>query len=220
MPISELAFLAGLLLCAGPIQAKQVGTGFLDRTLVLEGQTYRYQVYIPADYPAQSSWPVILFLHGAGERGRDGLIQTTVGLGPALRRNPGRFPAIIVFPQARPDSQWVGVQADMALAALAKTLGEFHGDHDRVYLTGLSMGGHGAWFLAYQNPTLFAAVAPICGWTRALPEQGFSAPVAPTGNEDPLASLARRLARMPIWIFHGEMDSVVPVQGSREPAER
>jgi predicted peptidase len=207
-----------LLLIAGPVSAQRVETGFLDRTVTVAGQSYRYQIYVPADYPTKVKWPVILFLHGAGERGTDGLRQTTVGLGPAIRQESKRFPAIVVFPQAPPDSQWVGAPAEMALAALTQTLAEFHGDRDRVYLTGLSMGGHGTWYLAYRHPEIFAAVAPICGWVTELPGFPGSVPVVPQDSGPPIPALARRLAKTPIWIFHGEMDAVVPVGGSREPA--
>lgn len=213
-----LACPALLLLCAGPVSAQRVETGFLDRTVTAAGQSYRYQVYVPADYRAQGSWPVILFLHGAGERGTDGLLQTNVGLGPAIRREPKRWPAIVVFPQAPPDSQWVGLPAEMAVAALAQTLDEFRGDPARVYLTGLSMGGHGTWYLAYRHPELFAAVAPICGWIPDFAQFPGSVPVVPADSGAAIAALARKLAGTPIWIFHGEMDAVVPVSGSREPA--
>src|SRR6266487_3121111 len=118
--------------CAAP----PVATGFLDRAVSVAGQKYRYVVYVPANYASAGRWPVILFLHGAGERGGDGLIQTNVGLAPAIRQAPGRFPAIVVFPQVPTDSQWVGAPADAALAALAQTMKEFHTDPARVYLTG------------------------------------------------------------------------------------
>ena len=214
------AVLASALLSVTAPQsaAQRVETGFLDRTVAVGGQSYRYQVYVPADYPAKAAWPVILFLRGSGERGADGLMQTTVGLGPAIRRAAKRFPAIVVFPQMPADSQWVGTPAEVALAALNRTLDEFHADRDRVYLTGLSMGGHGAWYLAYRHPELFAAVAPICGWILDNPEFKGSVPVVPADSGDPMQALARRLAHTPIWIFHGEMDNTVPVAGSREPA--
>ncbi len=79
--------------------AQEVETGFLDRIVTVGGSTYRYQVYVPQSYDQEASWPVILFLHGAGERGSDGIFQTEVGLGPAIRRRPDRYPAIVVFPQ-------------------------------------------------------------------------------------------------------------------------
>ena len=214
----DLACPALLLLLAGPVSTQHVDTGFLDRTVTVAGHSYRYQVYVPADYLTKATWPVILFLHGAGERGTDGLLQTTVGLGPAIRRAPKRFPALVVLPQAPADSQWVGTSAGMALAALTQTMGEFHVDRDRVYLSGLSMGGHGTWYLAYRHPELFAAVAPICAWVEDFPQSRGSVPVVPPDSGAAMPALARRLAKTPIWIFHGEMDAVVPVGGSREAA--
>ncbi len=214
-----LLVLLGASLDAQPLETAQpVETGFLDRAIGVEGREYRYQVYVPADYATESAWPVILFLHGAGERGDDGLLQTAVGLGPAIRRAPERFPAIVVFPQAPADSLWVGVPAEMAIAALDRTLEEFRVDPGRVYLTGLSMGGHGTWYLAYRHAHRFAAVVPICAWVLDFPDFRGSMPVVPPDDGPPLAALADRLANTPIWIFHGEMDPVVPVGGSREPA--
>lgn len=211
----SLILLTGL---ATQAAAQRVETGFLDRAITKDGTSYRYQVYVPANYAPVDPWPAILFLHGAGERGVDGLLQTTVGLAPAVRRAPAQFPAIIIFPQVPADSQWVGTPAEAALEALQQTMAEFRVDPDRVYLTGLSMGGHGTWYLAYQRPDLFAAIAPICGWVPDFPQFKGSVPVVPTDSGPPLPALARQLRRVPVWIFHGEMDRVVPVAGSREPA--
>lgn len=210
--------LALLVAAVLSLQAQRVETGFLDRTVNVGGQTYRYQVYVPANYAKPERWPVILFLHGAGERGADGLIQTNVGLAPAIRQAPGRFPAIVIFPQVPADSQWVGAPADAALAALAQTMREFRTDPARVYLTGLSMGGHGTWYLAYRRPELFAAIVPVCGWVVDMDRFRGSVPVVPAESGAALPSLARRLGKLPIWIFHGEVDGAVPVNGSREPA--
>ena len=197
---------------------QQVQTGFLDRTVTVSGQAYRYEVYVPADYATRPTWPAILFLHGAGERGSDGLLQTNVGLAPAIRQNPSRYPAIVVFPQVPRDSQWVGTPADMAVAALQQTMREFHVDSRRVYLTGLSMGGHGTWYVAYRHPELFAAVVPICGWIRDFPQFRGSQPVVPADSAQVMPLLVQKLGKTPIWVFHGEVDQVVNVNGSREPA--
>ncbi|MFN2570722.1 MAG: alpha/beta hydrolase-fold protein [Gemmatimonadales bacterium] len=197
---------------------QQVQTGFLDRSVTIANKAYHYQVYVPVDYASKSSWPAILFLHGAGERGTDGLLQTNVGLAPAIRQNPSRYPAIVVFPQLSPDSQWVGTPADMAVAALQQTMREFHVDPSRVYLTGLSMGGHGTWYIAYRHPELFAAVVPLCGWVRDFDRFRGSVPVAPGDSAAVLQSVVQRLGQVPIWIFHGEIDQAVPVTASREPA--
>lgn len=205
-----------MLVIGGPALAQRVETGFLDRTATVGGQSYRYQVYVPADYATRTDWPVILFLHGAGERGSDGLLQTAVGLAPAIRRDPSRFPAIVVFPQVPTDSTWSGAPAEAAIVALRQTMAQYRVDADRIYLTGLSMGGRGSWYVAYRHPTLFAALAPICGWMTVNPR--FAAtPVIPPDSGAPFPALARQLKTLPTWIFHGEMDRVVPVSGSREP---
>ncbi len=197
--------------------AQRVETGFLNRMASVGGQAYRYQVYVPVDYASRTDWPVILFLHGSGERGSDGILQTTTGLAPAIRRDPSRFPAIVVFPQVPTDSAWTGAPAEAAMVALRQTMAEYRVDVDRVYLTGLSMGGRGSWHLAYRSPALFAAVAPICGWITAT-SRLTTAPVVPPDSGAQLVALARQLRNVPIWIFHGEMDRAVPVIGSREPA--
>ena len=207
-----------LLVVTALLSAQRPETGFLDRTITVGSGRYHYQVYIPADYASKASWPAILFLHGAGERGDDGLVQTNVGLGPAIRQNPSRYPAIVVFPQVPRDSQWVGTPGDMAVAALQQTMREFHVDLSRVYLTGLSMGGHGTWYVAYRHPELFAAIVPICGWVREFPQFRGSVPVVPGDSASIMPNLVQRLGKLPIWIFHGEVDQVVNVNGSREPA--
>ncbi len=228
----NIAFVAALLCAFTPdsLMAQQrarqaaqrapeqpVETGFLNKTATVGTRAYRYQVYVPADYASRTDWPVILFLHGAGERGSDGMLQTSVGLGAAIRADPSRFPAIVVFPQVPKDSAWAGGPADAAMLALQQTMATYRVDASRVYLTGLSMGGRGTWYLAYRNPGLFAAVAPICGWITDTPRLS-RLPVVPTDSGAPLEALARQLRNVPIWIFHGEMDRVVPVVGSREPA--
>ncbi len=206
-----------LALFAASLWGQQIPTGFLDRTVTLRGTSYHYQVYVPADYRTRASWPIILFLHGGGQRGSDGLLQTTIGLAAAIRQDPTRFPAIAVFPQAPVDSLWAGTPADMALAALQQAMGEFHGDPERIYLTGLSMGGNGVWYLAYRHPELFAAVVPISGYVEAFPDEHPAFPVVPDATPAPLQALASRLRHTPIWIFHGEMDAVVPVDRARDP---
>jgi len=218
---AAIAAIAALLAAPASGQSGQeVQTGFLDRTITVAGHTYPYQVYVPREYASDPGrrFPVILFLHGAGERGDDGLAQTAVGLGPALRRHPSRYPAIVVFPQAPRDSTWTGRVAEAAMAALERTEAEFRTDPDRVYLTGISMGGNGTWYLAYRHPERFAAIAPVCGFVTMRFGAGTAA-VVPAEDGEPFAALARRLASVPTWIFHGEADPVVPVEQSRRAAE-
>jgi predicted peptidase len=201
-------------------QGQRSETGFLDRTVTIGGNAYRYQVYVPSSYPAsQQRWPVILFLHGGGERGSDGLFQTQVGLGSAIRRAPARWPAIVVLPQVPADSLWLGMPADMAMAALDQTISEFRTDPTRVYLTGLSLGGNGTWNLAYKHPDRFAAIAPICAFVTPFPRLPGSRSIVPADSGEAFAAIARRLGKLPTWIFHGEADPVVPVAESRRMTE-
>jgi predicted peptidase len=197
----------------------QAQTGFLDRRVTIAGRSYPYQVFVPANFSPVRRWPIILFLHGAGERGQDGLLQTQVGLGPAIRRATARFPAIVVFPQAPPESSWVGLPGQIAMAALDQTAQEFRADPDRVYLTGISLGGNGVWYLGYRYPTRFAALMPVCGFVTASWTTEHQLPsFLPADSGPPFEALARQLRHIPIWIVHGEIDDVVPVQQSREAA--
>ena len=198
---------SGLVLAAAPLSAvpvvaqeKKVETGFLNRTLALGDTEHRYVVYVPRDYDASKKWPVILFLHGAGERGSEGLSQSDVGIGRAIRFMPDRYPAVVVMPQCLPNQRWSDGMLDMAVKALDKTLMEFSTDVNRLYLTGLSMGGYGSFLLASQGPGRFAAVVPICGG----------------GNP---AEMGPKLKDIPMWVFHGDADTAVPVQRSRDMVE-
>ena len=167
-------------------------------------------------------WPVILALHGAGGYGSDGVHQTKEGIGPAIRRHPERFPALVVFPQSPANGTpgWQGIGGRIALAALDKTIEEFRGDESRVTLTGLSIGGNGAWYLAYHQPSRFAGLLVVCGFVAE--RKGTMYPILyPSlvpGSADPSAAVAQRLARIPTWIFHGDADRTVPVEHSRRMA--
>jgi predicted peptidase len=164
-----------------------------------------YVVYLPADYTPKKTWPTIIFLHGSGENGTDGWVQTRVGLGPVISRHPERFPAIVIFPQSPPGVDWTEriagdaspLISDFVFAALDQTLQEYNGDSRHVFLTGLSSGGFGAWSWGAQAPHRFAGLMPLCG------------------AGDP-TTMAAPLREMPTWVFHGARDPVVPVAGSRE----
>ena len=211
-----LISLAGLP--TAPVNGQAVQTGFLDRSVTVNGVANHYEIYVPASYSTAQQWPVILFLHGSGERGGDGLLQTSNALGAAIRRSPSAYPAIVIFPQTPPDSSWVGDASQIAMAALDQTLSEFRTDPDRVYLTGLSIGGNGTWYVAYHHPDRFAAIAPICGFVTPLGSSPWRTAVPPDSG-DAFQALARQLGRVPTWIFHGEVDQAVPVAQSRQAAE-
>jgi predicted peptidase len=195
---------------------------FLDRVVTVQGSEYRYQVFVPAGWSNASKWPVILSLHGGGGYGSDGVLQTHEGIGPAIRRHPARFAALIIFPQcpANGTPGWQGVGGQVALASLDKTIEEFSGDESRVALTGLSIGGNGAWFLAYHQPMRFAGLLVICGFVAE--RKGAMYPILyPSlvpGVADPSVAVAQRLAQTPTWIFHGDADKTVPVEHSRRMA--
>ena len=203
-----------MLLCTTACTTLPTGTTtmghFVERTLSLSDGPHRYQVFVPARAAGGRHPPVILFLHGTGERGSDGAKPTLVGLGPHVRAQASDFPAIVVFPQAPDERDWNGAAADLALAALEQATREFHGDRDRTYLTGLSMGGYGVWELALREPRRFAALVPVCGALTPPREERalFVTPLA--GEADPYTALARALHGVPAWIFHGAKDDLVP----------
>lgn len=173
---------------------------FQRRQVIVDGIRTHYRLYRPR---SKVSLPVILFLHGAGESGLDDLAPTTVGIGPAIRRHPDRFPAIVVFPQASHGYGWRGFNLLAATAALDDVENSCSTDHNRVYVTGLSMGGYGTWLLSILQPARFAAIVPICG--------GFDASAAGV----PVNVAARRIANIPEWVFHGQEDDIIPVDRSR-----
>ena len=212
-------------MAAGPVLAHARDTGFLDRSVTIDGVSYRYQVYVPVDYTSKKSWPVVLFLHGSGERGDDGSKQSQVGIGTAIRMDRQRFPMIVVMPQARPNTRWSEAMAAQAMAALEKSIGEFHGDRQRIYLTGLSMGGQGVWLLAAAHPHTFAALAPISSFLRLANDDDVTDPRVDQAmlaqfpelvEADPAAAFARRIGKTPVWIFHGAVDDLVPPENAQQ----
>jgi predicted peptidase len=212
-----------LLLVPAYSTAQRVETGFLDRVVTVDGQEYRYQVYVPRTFSRDTKWPVVLSLHGGGEYGSDGIRQTAGALAHAIRRFPDRLPAIAIFPQARADKMpgWHQAGGRAALTALDAAIEEFSGDPARVYLTGYSAGGNGTLFLASRHPRRFAALLVICPFVAEF--RGTSSGVlypslAMPGDDDPYASVARRIAHLPTWIFHGDADPIVSVDESRKLA--
>ncbi|HEX8709580.1 MAG TPA: YqiA/YcfP family alpha/beta fold hydrolase [Pyrinomonadaceae bacterium] len=179
--------------------------GILNRTVNVDKTEYTYQVYVPARLQGQQNLPVILFLHGIGQRGEGGFIQGRVAAlaGQYLER----IPAIVVLPQCSKGTYWHDPEMTrMTMEALEKTVEEFGADRSRLYLIGVSMGGYGAWHMAAESPHKFAAVVPICGGSPLI-----------TG--DRFTPLARRIGQTPVWAFHGADDRIVPVTESRQMVE-
>ncbi len=211
-----LVSLVVLIVSALPARARKQETGFLDRKLTVAGVEYKYQVFVPDDWTRAKKWPVILFLHGAGERGDDGLLETEAGLPAAVRRDRHRFQAVIVTPQCRKDAWWTDPTIqDVAMKSLDQAVKEFHGDPRRIYLTGLSMGGYGSFSLAAKYPGKFAAIVAICGGVLR-PDQARN---QPAGDDRPYRDTSEKIGKTPVWIFHGADDPVVPVTESRRMAD-
>lgn len=182
--------------------ASQDERGFVNRVFQDDSGTHKYVVFVPHDYTPEKEWPVILFLHTAADRGTDGRAPVETGLGPAIRAREKTFPFIAVFPQCKDRDAparggWLPDTPDgkRALAILAEVEKTYRTDNDRVVLTGISMGGFGAWAIGAAEPDRWAAVVPI------------------SGGGDP--DTAAKLAHLPIWCFHGGADRIVPADESR-----
>ena len=163
---------------------------------------HKYGLFLPKGYTKDKKWPVILFLHGAGERGSDGVRQTLIGLGPEIRKQADNFPFIAVFPQcedteARYLAGWLheSKDAQRALAILNEVEKEFSVDPKRRVLSGWSMGGYGTWSVAAATPDRWAAVVPLAGGGTS--------------------EMAEKLKDASIWAFHGSEDAAIRPSQSR-----
>jgi predicted peptidase len=156
--------------------------------------TLKYLLYLPKDFgKTGEKWPLIIFLHGAGERGNDLNKVKVHGLAKMLETRED-FPFVVVSPQC-PEKGWWTDYLPTLKALIEQISKEYNVDESRIYMTGLSMGGFGTWTMAERYPDLFAAIAPICG-----------------GGE---AFLAKYI-KAPVWAFHGAKDDIVPLQRSQE----
>ncbi len=153
----------------------------------------RLQLYLPQGFDSTPGrkWPLIIFLHGSGERGDD-IEKVKLHGPPKIVASRTDFPFIVASPQAPHNTRWTPTAVNQVLDELLERLPV---DVDRVYLTGLSLGGHGTWATAADRPDRFAAIAPVCG----------------AGD----VKTACQLKHTPIWAFHGEKDSVVSIQGDQ-----
>lgn len=234
-----IAFLFSIILLSASAYAQTAAsvpkreTGFLKRSITVGTATRNYRVYIPRGYKPDKKYPVVLYLHGGGEWGDDNERQIGHGLGGVIQlfmwKQPERFGSFIaVFPQTK--SYWVGDEAEAAIKELDQIVGEFNGDAGRVYLTGFSLGGYGAWYLAAKYPKKFAAVAPVGGgilppgiaspdkipamFRLIVPPEMFALYTA----SDPYTAFAKAIGKTPVWIFHGAEDEEVSVAEARKMA--
>lgn len=208
------AILLSLLLLSWTVRGEDtVDEGLLK---IFEARVYRersgssipYRLFKPERYDAKQKYPLILFLHGAVGLGSDNRLQFNGGneVPPKALTAPeaqAKYPAFILAPQCPRNDSWSrnwGAQPSesmrLSLATMAALEKEFSIDPDRLYVIGLSMGGHGVWDLISRKPAMFAAAIPICS----------------AGNPDK----AKLLVNLPIWCFHGDADPLVSVKYARE----
>jgi predicted peptidase len=166
-----------------------------EKTICKEAHL-NYLLYLPKEYDkTDKKWPVILFLHGMGESGSDPNLVTKQGLAKLIAQGKD-FDFIIVSPQCPRNNWWTDLTAELN-ALVDDITARYKVDTNRLYVTGLSMGGFCTWSLIQRYPNKFAAAAPICG-----------------GGDTVMAEF--RLGKMPIWVFHGAKDNVVPLSKSEE----
>lgn len=216
-----MMILSTTVLMSWPARVRQDDEPFQNRSIMIGSTEYRYRVFVPKGWSKDRKWPVMLFLHGAGERGDDNTAQTKVGIGPAILRQQESLPFVVVLPQCPKNRWWTEPEMQsLALKALEQTAKEFKGDGKRTYLTGLSMGGYGSWVMATNTRKKFAALAVICGGVRPPPRLKLPEDAKPAENApDPYGTVAEKVGKTPVWVFHGGADPVVPVTESRKMVE-
>lgn len=191
--VTAMSSLGALPGCAAPPIAERAESFSASIT---KRVAMRYLIWMPdeAAKPA-AGWPLVLFLHGSGERGRD-LAKVKVH-GPGKYATAGRrFPFVLVAPQVDDGMGW---DSDALEALRADLVSRLPIDPDRVVMTGLSMGGYGTWAYAIDYPDRLAAIAPVCG----------------AGDSDRV----ERITHLPVWAFHGALDDAVPIAGDRETVD-
>jgi predicted peptidase len=216
-----LALALLLLVCmartsAAPMIPKELSDQLDRKTFTgAKGGTLLYRLMKPEPCEEGKLYPLVVFLHGAGERGKDNEAQLVHGVAEFARPdNRKKYPCFLVAPQCPAGKSWVDVnwgaahhtmptdaneQGRLVLELVEGLPKELPIDRKRIYLTGLSMGGYGTWDLLMRRPELFAAGVPICG-----------------GGDEKEAG---RIAKIPIWVFHGTLDGAVPVSRSRNMVE-
>lgn len=163
-----------------------------------------YKLYLPKNYAeTDEAFPIVMFLHGSGQRGNDLSNLAETGL-PQNIEAGADYPFIVLAPQC-PENQWWAQYSEALLQLVDATMQNYRVNEKRVYLTGLSMGGFGVWHLATEYPNRFHAIAPICGFAG-----------------DPLIAYLfgyperlKRIAHIPVWAFHGDADPVVPIAAQK-----
>jgi predicted peptidase len=186
---------------------------FLTKTYTgPDGRTMPYRLLVPENYDAKKKYPVVLFFHGAGERGDNNVAQLYHGVMVFdTPENRGKFPCFVIAPQCPNRAQWVdmiwGAQSgirpalpsasmQLALKCLDQVTAEYGTDPTRIYVAGLSMGGYAVWDCITRFPERFAAGVAVCG-----------------GGDE--ATVTNAVAQVPVWAFHSADDPIVPVVRTR-----
>jgi predicted esterase len=171
-------------------------TGFVQRVYTDNDGDHSYSLFVPEGYSADKQWPIVVFLHGAGERGADGVAQTQVGLGPFLKEKSRNYPFLALFPQCEDLQTQIlqgwnasGSDGQRVYSILEAVENDYSVDPAKRILTGWSMGGYGAWQLAAAKPDMWSAVLPVSSGANA--------------------DTAALLKDVPVWVIHGRRDNVV-----------
>lgn len=192
----------GVFSLLSPGKARAEDSGLLTRNVKVGNKSYAYQIYMPGKLAGKEKLPVILFLHGIGQRGSGGFVKGAAAI--LIRQYLERLPAIVVLPQCEKGRYWTDPEMEaMVMATLSDSVAEFRADRERLYMIGVSMGGYGAWHIAAEHADTFAAFVSICGGS-------------PLRTGDRFSGIASRVSRTPVWVFHGADDRVVPVSESRQ----
>ena len=215
-----LFLVAGLL--AGCSDRMRVSSEYLERSVNVGGNDYRYRVFIPPGRDPNQRLPVMLYLHGSGTRGDDN-VQHADLFSKTVAPVRDKINFIVVLPQCHADTFWAAKDmADYALAALDQSVKEFNGDPQRLYLSGFSLGGYGTWQIAAANPGKFAALVPVAGGVigKRPVEPRDRAVIIPSVGEmldspEPYKAIANAIGQTPVWVFHGAKDDAVPVDFAR-----
>ena len=197
---------AALLFATTALPAADTKAGFVTKSHKnADGTTCEYVVFVPHTYDGSKEFPIILFLHGAGETKGGQKMPVEQGIGPHIKRHEKTFPAFVVIPQSEKRT-WQADSDDgkRAMAMLDATMKEYKIDATRQYLTGLSMGGYGTWSHAAAYADRWACFAPICGGVRTA---------------DDVKTTAEKVKGLPCWCWHGDKDTAVKVEKSRELIE-
>ncbi len=196
----------------------------LEKTLKSGKSELSYYVYLPTEFSSSRTWPVLLYLHGNGQGGS--FWNVSGGLGRAIKESPERFPFVIVFPICPMYSFWVGETNTNAVEAFDRTVKEFYGDTTRLFVSGVSMGGYGAYICAVKDSLKYAGVVPLSG--GVVPPIRFSKKELSRFHpkckevleaEDPYDAFAKAVGKTPFWVFHGSLDKVIPVSESHQTVQ-